>query len=509
MKRRILSIPRVLSLATGGTLFLYLGYLAATIGPWIDEFYTLHAISLPWLDMLLERLRRGHPPLYFVLEKLIWESTQSLLASPLLRLRLLSLTTWGLAIILFALLGRGLAAPRGRWYCVGLFAISNVAVLHAANARMYSLALLLAVVHFLSYLHLLKTTELGASRWTVLFLLSAVAGILTSPSFALLTLCLGIASLSLYGWRAAQTRYVFGALLLSALYYVPALYFYLETPAQLGPVTKHFTRLTFSAFALLTSIGRGKVPPEGTIAAFGSVASVLFSLIILRLLFLKWRECPAMLRAPTIAFAALYALIFATGVLCLVPYFSKLRVGTDRYLVVFVPLGVWITGNVIATRLSRRFGLWIFTAMVACSALTLSQVKPPENELVRQEFNDFAASAYADFPIIISPPEIEEGIRLYLPEAQFIGSIGIANNTTETRNTLLSKAIQEETCTIIYYRGHVPELLVAANRLFETSAVLSRKIYGSKRDPILAIIWYAQPRREVAPATAADGKRFP
>ena len=39
-------------------------------GMWTDEFHTLHAILLPWRELIFERMRAGHLPTYFILMKL-------------------------------------------------------------------------------------------------------------------------------------------------------------------------------------------------------------------------------------------------------------------------------------------------------------------------------------------------------------------------------------------------------------------------------------------------------
>lgn len=40
---------------------------------WSDEFHTIKAVRLPWREMVVERAIKGHPPLFFVLEK-VWTS---------------------------------------------------------------------------------------------------------------------------------------------------------------------------------------------------------------------------------------------------------------------------------------------------------------------------------------------------------------------------------------------------------------------------------------------------
>ncbi|MEX2175805.1 MAG: glycosyltransferase family 39 protein [Pirellulaceae bacterium] len=51
----------------------YLALVGATLdwhGYWSDEFHTIHAVELSWSELIAERASRGHPPLFFLLEKM-------------------------------------------------------------------------------------------------------------------------------------------------------------------------------------------------------------------------------------------------------------------------------------------------------------------------------------------------------------------------------------------------------------------------------------------------------
>src|SRR5687768_5022592 len=64
-------------------------------GFWIDELYTLHAIRLPWKDMILERLDRGHFPGYFLVVKSLYDTIGPTSASGTeTLLRGFSITCW-------------------------------------------------------------------------------------------------------------------------------------------------------------------------------------------------------------------------------------------------------------------------------------------------------------------------------------------------------------------------------------------------------------------------------
>src|SRR5438132_381744 len=60
------SVLAITYLVLFGATFNYYGYVT-------DEIYTLRAIDSPFADLIRERASHGHPPLFFIIEKL-WVS---------------------------------------------------------------------------------------------------------------------------------------------------------------------------------------------------------------------------------------------------------------------------------------------------------------------------------------------------------------------------------------------------------------------------------------------------
>jgi hypothetical protein len=85
---------------------LTVAWAAAYQGFWIDEFYTLHAINLPFSEMVKERAQRGHPPLFFMLEKGFVSLPFLRILTPEMQLRLLPYCCWLGAILAFTTLGK-------------------------------------------------------------------------------------------------------------------------------------------------------------------------------------------------------------------------------------------------------------------------------------------------------------------------------------------------------------------------------------------------------------------
>ena len=135
-------------------------------GLWIDEIYTLHSISLPWREMVLERLQRGHFPIYFLLMKL-WISLCGAVSETALRAP--SLFFWLSSSIAYALVIRryasGFAAPIAFLF----FALNGLAVRQATEARMYDLVLLESVWLFAAFMEMLRGNTSRFARLSLIF----------------------------------------------------------------------------------------------------------------------------------------------------------------------------------------------------------------------------------------------------------------------------------------------------------------------------------------------------
>ena len=103
-------------------------------GFWVDEMITLHSARLDWGELVAERRRRGHPPLYFALVKLWLDATGRLSD---VWLRLPSAAMWALAVC---------ALPRrAALIALTVAALGGVGINHACFARMYAMVCLISV----------------------------------------------------------------------------------------------------------------------------------------------------------------------------------------------------------------------------------------------------------------------------------------------------------------------------------------------------------------------------
>src|SRR5262249_22643644 len=147
---------------------------------WIDEIYTARWATLPWRDLFSALAASFHPPLYFVLERLVVQVAGDQEAA----LRLLSLVAGvaSLAVTFWAfrpVLNEGAAAATA-W----LLALSPQFFLYARMARYYALATLLAMAAHGLFVRL--AVGRGRPRSWALYAVASALMVLTSY----LTVCL-------------------------------------------------------------------------------------------------------------------------------------------------------------------------------------------------------------------------------------------------------------------------------------------------------------------------------
>jgi 4-amino-4-deoxy-L-arabinose transferase-like glycosyltransferase len=140
---------------------------------WFDEVMTADWVARPWREMLAVCLADNHPPLYFVLVKLV----RDLFGDAPWLLRLPSALLGTLAIPLAGAAADALANDRrtARW-AAWFAALSPFLVHHGQEARMYALVGTLAAANLLA---LARFTTGRTARLGILFGASAVALVAT------------------------------------------------------------------------------------------------------------------------------------------------------------------------------------------------------------------------------------------------------------------------------------------------------------------------------------------
>ncbi len=152
---------------------------------WTDEFHTLNATLLPWKELILERMRAGHLPTYFLFMK-VW--TQAFGTSDW-ALRLPSALAGALIVPAVYYFARPWLSSRITWVLVALAAVNGTAVWASQEARMYSM--LLAAATF-AHGAFLRAALLGEGRAWLTYWFSAVIATALQPVMFLSVLAHGL-----------------------------------------------------------------------------------------------------------------------------------------------------------------------------------------------------------------------------------------------------------------------------------------------------------------------------
>ena len=160
--------PRTLDLAGLAALTAVLGFLwgrAAGMSFWLDEGISVGGASHPLRDIPHLLLQDGSPPLYY----LLLNRWTSLFGTSNVAVHMLSLV-FALATIPAALwAGRSLFDRRTGWMCALVVAINPFVAYYATEARMYSMAIMLAVLATACFLHAFVFGRRRYLPWFVLF----------------------------------------------------------------------------------------------------------------------------------------------------------------------------------------------------------------------------------------------------------------------------------------------------------------------------------------------------
>lgn len=151
----------------------------------VDEPFTATALTAPWNSIVAQTFTHDNVPLYYVVLK-AWTSMAGMSES---MLRVPSLVAFALAVLLAGLAGRTVGGTAAGLASAALMATSTrVGLHHAANARAYALACLLASLIALICTDWIRRPSASSSRHVLALCLAGLAGLFTHPVFGVLLL---------------------------------------------------------------------------------------------------------------------------------------------------------------------------------------------------------------------------------------------------------------------------------------------------------------------------------
>ncbi len=434
-------------------------------GFWVDELYTLHAVNSSSQEMTLERLRRGHFPLYYVLAK----GFVGLSGAPAneATLRLFSVSCWLAAMASFGLLAKKVPDSKGAAIGVTLFALNQLALHQGIQARGYELVLLETV--WATRAHWEVSSDPRRTGWKIIYLLSVLCAFWTSASFAIV-----FAAFIYDAWRRRAIhpellRTSLIALTLSLLSAAPALLFHAATRER--NEIAHTTRINFLLhFGTLLA---GTMGEEGYVqytrinrvveAAGLTMATILLRQIWKRRRFLSNAEsfCVRVILIPPAIMAASYAL---SKILRLpISVF-----GPARYLIGALPCGAMLAGGIVTDFFPRRprIGTFLHAALAiiltAGATVFLRTPTEPFRELIGKLARDYRDGD----GLICVPSEIADGVRLYFPGVKIDLEVDRYADDQTALTSALAPLASRKTVWMVWYHGNRPDLVEAAEKLF-------------------------------------------
>jgi hypothetical protein len=438
-------------------------YCIHASGFWIDELYTLHAIRLPWRDMVLERLKNGHFPAYFSIVKLIYESFPH--ANAELVLRLPSTVAWLAAVGSFALLARRfLASAAASATAVILFALNLMVMRQADEARMYTVVLFLAVWMIRCYLELNENSP--QRRWRVLFPLITMAAYAISSSSIILTVSMLIDSLRRRRTAPRLWIHVLLSLGMGALVFIPGAVMHLHTAERAGIAgTKRIQIL-----AHWITVLAGVQAEDDYIAArlpqriFQAIAAVITLLICIG----WWRSRKVLPRAVS-ACAALvlipFCLMIAAEPISEISTFRLL--GPPRYLVSILPAAALLVASVSSRYLQGARRHVVLNGALAVFLLSGSYFfLTTRTEPIRERVQEMAKHYSREDAVVVVPEEIADGVEMYGREVRVDLAINRKLQDRAKIAGMLAPLKDHPKLWLVWYRGQDSPVLEICQELF-------------------------------------------
>jgi len=483
---RAASVHLALSIvAVSAAFFMLLVYLQHN-GFWIDELYTLHSIRLGWKDMVLERLHRGHFPAYFVLVRLWYKLWPQQLFE--LALRSISVIFYFCAIISFWPLARKALAAPATFLALALFACNEIALRQASEARMYTLVLFIAVWITRAWYEMKQP---GASpKWGILLPILSIIGFAVSATTGVLLAAM--LAVSLYcSPRSRMTKRLALSLVLGFAIFIPGAVSHITTADRIGVAAIKPMVFLAHPIALMPGVQiwddyLQETPLLYTLLFIG-IAMTLFAIYTL---WKKRRELPDELRH--MALIVPLPLLFITACYPLIELFELSLMGPPRYYLPLLPmaslLGAWALMQVRQAVLMHAM-LSVFLVLSAWAILTI-RTEPFRDQILL----NLAPYYQPGDGLIVTPPEIADGLELYLPGAEVDEAVSRMELDPEVIRRQIEHLGSRRRVWVVWYRGKHSPLPDVAKELWTKLENRKMKDFSGVR------IYSFNPQEDTRPA---------
>lgn len=470
---------RSLWLVTWISIAVAIGLVASHLsyaGLWIDEIYTLHAVHLPWREMFIERLMRGHFPLYFVFMKL-WLAISGGPSEVVLRVP--SFFFWLASLVLFGWLAlHGLRRDTAAVATL-FFGLNGLAIRQASEARMYTLVLLFSVAICFSYLSLAesKNNKLAGTTlvivplfafWTSSTAVLTIVALLVDAfrrrnrhTIILLSISLTLVILSALAPAvihvASRER--------SEIAHVPPLVVFLHFITFLSGVIgwEDYYKLSWAAYGL---------------QIFGTAFTVWACVFLYR----RWSLFPEQIRtSATVVFFPLL-LMLVTYVLEKASGWKVALHGPARYVIGNLPFAAVLSGSLLSEAFSKAQGRYFATAtwaiVLVLNALVTVRLRL---ETPRELLQNYLGRQYqSSDAVVVVPTQTAEAVSLYVPHVVINETFPRSLGPRELQEKLSAFA-NVDRLWLIWIHGKGSKAIDVADELFGKGVSSSRQHYKGER----------------------------
>lgn len=438
------------------SLLLYNGF-------WVDELYTLHAIRLPWPDMVMERLNRGHFPGYFTLVRLwysLWPESQFELA-----LRSMSAAFYLAAVGSFWFLVRRVLTQPASLLALCLFACNGVALRQAGEARMYTVVLFIAVWLVRCWYEMQQT---GARKgWTILFAALTVVGFAVSPTVGVLVASMILVSLGRSGNRKLSLP-LFVSFVLGMLVFIPGALLHVQTAVRIGISASKPLVFLAHPVALMPGVQLwDDYYKAGALVDLLLILGIPVTLYAIRTVWKNRRTMPDTLYR--MALIAVLPLAIVTLCYPLVELFHLGIMGPPRYFLTLLPMAS-IVGAWAISRLPRA--VLVHSVLVAFLLVNAVAIMTVRVERFRDVVTSYLKKNYKPGDgLVVTVHEAADGVELYVPGSRVDLPISRWEMDRDKLRADLATLSDRENVYLVWYRGAYSPLVGVANELwgdFET-----------------------------------------